>query len=328
MNCVAPNLSVLYNGAMKSSISLVCPVFNEEESLAPLVQTILRVMPKLKQDWELILVDDGSLDGSSSLIDKFAQENTYIKAVHLARNFGQTAALAAGIDQAQGEIIITLDADLQNDPEDIPLLLKKLEETNADVVSGWRKDRQDPRLRSLFSKTANWLIAKTTKTPLHDIGCTLKAYKKTVFENISLYGEMHRFIPALAMIQGFKVVEIPVKHHPRRSGKSKYGLSRTLKVLLDLLTVKFLASYQTKPIYMFGAAGILLLFLGGISGLFVVIRRLFFEGIWLSPMLFIAILLIIVGVQFILMGLIAEIQVRTWYESSGKKGYVLKHPKM
>lgn len=309
---------------MKSSISLVCPVFNEKENLTPLVEAILKVMPKLKRDWELILVDDGSTDGSASLIRNLDKENQHIRAVHLERNFGQTAALAAGIDQAWGNTVITLDADLQNDPEDIPLLLKKMEETNADVVSGWRKERQDPWLRSLFSKTANWLIARTTDTPLHDIGCTLKAYKKAVFENISLYGEMHRFIPALAAIQGFKVVELPVKHHPRQAGKSKYGLSRTLKVLLDLLTVKFLASYQTKPIYMFGAAGIFLLFLGGISGLFVVIRRLFFEGIWLSPMLFIAILLVIVGVQFILMGLIAEIQVRTWYESSGKKSYQMK----
>jgi glycosyltransferase involved in cell wall biosynthesis len=309
---------------VKPSISLVCPVFNEHDNLGPLVQTILKVMPGLKREWELILVDDGSTDGSASLMTTLARENAYIKAVHLTRNFGQTAALAAGFDQAKGEVIITLDADLQNDPEDIPLLLKKLEETNADIVSGWRKDRQDPWLRSLFSRTANWLIAQTTNTPLHDIGCTLKAYKKAVFENISLYGEMHRFIPALAMIQGFKVVEIPVKHHPRQAGKSKYGLSRTLKVLLDLLTVKFLASYQTKPIYMFGAAGFFLLFLGGAAGLFVIIRRLFFEGIWLSPMLFIAILLIIIGVQFILMGLIAEIQIRTWFESSGKKPYQIK----
>ena len=306
---------------MKTSISLVCPVYNEKENLVSLVQIILKVLPKLNREWELILVDDGSTDNSGKLITRIAKENSHIKAIHLTRNFGQTAALAAGIDKAEGEIIITLDADLQNDPQDIPSLLETLNKTKADIVSGWRKDRKDPLLRSLFSKTANWLIARTTGVQLHDIGCTLKAYRRGVFKNLSLYGEMHRFIPALAATQGFKVVEIPVKHHPRQSGQSKYGLSRTLKVFLDLLTVKFLTSYQTKPIYMFGGWGMILLFLGALAGVFVIIRRIFFEGLWISPMLFISILLLIIGVQFILMGLLAEIQIRTWYESSNKKPY-------
>lgn len=309
---------------MATSLSIVVPVYNEEDSLTLLVQKILKVMPTLKRSWELILVNDGSTDNSSKLISRIAKENFHIKAVHLARNFGQTAALAAGIDKAEGEIIITLDADLQNDPQDIPSLLETLNKTKADIVSGWRKDRKDPFLRSLFSEIANRLIARTTGVQLHDIGCTLKAYRKEVFKNLSLYGEMHRFIPALAATQGFKVVEIPVKHHPRQSGQSKYGLSRTLKVFLDLLTVKFLASYQTKPIYMFGGWGMVLLFLGTLAGFFVIIRKVFFEGLWVSPMLFISILLLIIGVQFILMGLLAEIQIRTWFESSNKKPYSIK----
>lgn len=309
---------------MSIELSLIIPVYNEKENLVSLVEEILKVMPTLKKSWELILVDDGSTDGSSELMTRIAQENAYIKAVHLNRNFGQTAALSAGIDNARGKLIITLDADLQNDPNDISLLLKILAESRADIVSGWRKKRRDPWLRSLFSKTANWLIAKITQTKLHDIGCTLKVCRKDIFANMSLYGEMHRFIPALASIQGFKVMEIPVNHRPRQMGQSKYGFSRTLKVFLDLVTVKFLASYQTKPIYMFGGGGMLLLALGFLTGILIAIRHFFFGGIWVSPLLFIMILLLIVGVQFILMGLIAEIQIRTWFESSNKKPYQVK----
>ena len=311
---------------MPNSLSIVIPVYNERDNLIPLTQKILKVMKSLKKSWELILVDDGSTDNGSKLITKIAKEDPHIKAVYLTRNFGQTAALAAGIDQATGDIIITLDADLQNDPQDIPKLLETLKKTKADIVSGWRKNRHDPWLRSLFSKTANKLIAKTTGLQLHDIGCTLKVYKKEVFKNLSLYGEMHRFIPALAAIQGFKIIEIPVKHHPRYAGTSKYNLSRTLKVLLDLLTIKFLASYQTKPIYIFGGSGFLLLLLGGLAGIFVILRKIIFGGVWISPMIFITVLLIIVGIQFILMGLLAEIQIRTWYESSNKKAYIIKNP--
>ncbi|OGD63388.1 hypothetical protein A2160_02815 [Candidatus Beckwithbacteria bacterium RBG_13_42_9] len=309
---------------MKFTVSVVIPVFNEEGNLLELARRLIEILTTLKTSWEIILVDDGSNDKSPIIIDRLAKENKYISALHLTRNFGQTAALAAGIDQAKGDLIITLDADLQNDSADIPLLIDRLDESGADIVSGWRKDRQDPKLRSLFSRAANWLISKTTATHLHDIGCTLKVYRKEVFSNLPLYGEMHRFIPALAIAQGFKVIEVPVKHFPRQSGISKYGFSRTIKVLLDLLTVKFLASFQTKPIYVFGSSGLILVFLGMLSGLFVVIRRLFFDGVWVSPMMFVTILLFIVGVQFILMGFLAEIQIRTWFESSGKKPYQIK----
>lgn len=300
------------------------PVYNEKENLTPLVEQILQAVMPLKTDWELILVDDGSNDGSSKLISQLAQENSHIEALHFSRNYGQTAALAAGVDNAQGEIIVTLDADLQNDPSDIPVLIKTLQETKSDIVSGWRKNRHDPFLRAIFSHAANWLICQTTGLKLHDIGCTLKAYRREVFDDLSLYGEMHRFIPALAVAQGFRVTEIPVKHHPRTKGQSKYGLSRTIKVFLDLLTVKFFGSYQTKPIYVFGGGGLVLLFLGLLAGLFVLIRKILFSGVWVSPMLFITILFFIVGVQFILMGLLAEIQIRTWFESSQKKPYIIK----
>lgn len=309
---------------MNIYLSCVIPVYNEKENLALLAQKILSVLPSLKKTWELILVDDGSNDGSSQVITRLEKENKYIKGIYLTKNFGQTAALAAGIDHALGEIVVTLDADLQNDPADIPKLINTLEEKKVDLVSGWRKNRQDPPLRSFFSKVANILISKITNTKLHDIGCTLKAYRKKALANINLYGEMHRFIPALINMEGYKITEIEVLHHPRKFGQSKYGIMRTVKVILDLITVKFLTSWQTKPIYMFGGSGLFLLFLGFLVSIFIFIRHVFFKGVWVSPMLFIAILLVIVGIQFILMGLIAEIQIRTWYESSGKKGYIIK----
>jgi len=318
---------------MKNQLSIVVPVFNEEKNLELLYKKIKAVISKdrpcraartvLAGDYEIIFVNDGSVDGSQEILEKLALKDKRIRVISFVKNFGQTAALACGFDNASGGIIVTLDSDLQNDPEDIPKLLTKIEE-GYDVVSGWRKNRQDPFLRTLLSNIANSIIAKTTKTNLHDTGCTLKAYKAEFVKDLELYGEMHRFLPSLMANKGAKIAEIETKHYPRKYGKSNYGFSRTFKVLLDLLTVKFFGSFATKPIYVFGGGGLILLFFGFLTSLFVLIRKLFWGGEWVSPMLFIAILLIIVGAQFLLMGLLAEIQIRTYFASTRKPYYKIK----
>jgi glycosyltransferase involved in cell wall biosynthesis len=244
--------------------------------------------------------------------------------ITLTRNFGQTAAFAAGFDTAHGSIIATIDADLQNDPQDILEMIKMMQSSNADIVTGWRKKRNDPFVRSFMSKAANWLILKVMDSPVHDTGCSLRVYRKSVVKNLQLYGEMHRFIPILASLSGDKIVEMEVVHSARQFGESKYGLNRMFKVILDLVTLTFLRGFQTKPIYMFGFMGLWSIFLSVITGIFVVARHFFFGGIWLSPLFIIAIILAVFGIMSILMGLLAEIQVRTWYETSGKKGYVIK----
>lgn len=316
---------------MKSSLSIVIPVFNEEKNIKPLYKKLKTVFAKKDGPWgiprtvlsEIIFINDGSFDNSQQVLEKLAQKDKKVKIISFVKNFGQTAALAAGFKNSGGELIVTLDADLQNDPADIPKLLEKIKK-GYDVVSGWRKNRQDPFLRILLSSIANFLIAKTTKINLHDTGCTLKAYKKDFLKDLELYGEMHRFLPALVAAKGAKIAEIEVSHHPRKFGQSNYGFSRTFKVLLDLLTVKFFGSFATKPIYVFGGTGFILIFLGFLSGLFIIIRKMFFEGEWVSPMLFIAVLLLIVGVQFLLMGLLAEIQIRTYFASTKKPFYKIK----
>ena len=309
---------------MKPYFSVIVPVYNEEGNLEPLFEKIKQSMSSLQKPWEIIFVNDGSIDQSESILKKLAKENTEIQVLNFTRNFGQTAAFAAGIDYAQGEVLITLDADLQNDPEDIQRMFELMQKHKADIVTGWRKNRQDPLFRSLLSKVANGIINNSMHSNIHDLGCSLRLYKKAALQNLKLYGEMHRFIPILAASSGAKIVEMPVLHHPRTSGHSKYGLSRTFKVLLDMITVKFLTNYQTKPIYMFGFAGIVFIGMSFIAGAWVVARRIFFNGEWVSPMLFIMTILFNVGVLCILMGLLAEIQVRTWYESSGKKSYTIK----
>ncbi len=308
-------------------LSIVIPVYNETENLRRLHQEIHMAMnPNASLDWELIYVDDGSQDDSPDVLANLILEDPqHSKAILLRRNFGQTAAIAAGIDHAKGEIIVLMDADLQNDPLDIPRMLEKIQD-GYDVVSGWRQDRKDTFLtRVLPSKIANWLISTVTGVHLHDYGCTLKAYRQEVLTGFRLYGEMHRFIPAYAYSVGARITEIPVRHHPRRFGKTKYGLTRTLKVILDLFTVKFLTSFTNKPIYLFGGAGIILIAVSLAALLFLLIRRIMYSiSVTSSPFFSTSLMVFILGFQSILMGLIAEIQVRTYHESQKKPTYTIR----
>ena len=306
-------------------LSLVVPVYNEEENLPLLFDAIHRVMDALDHTWELILVDDGSRDQSIAVLnDLAAKDPQHVRVVVFRRNFGQTAAIAAGIDYATGDVVILLDADMQNDPTDIPFLLAKLDE-GYDVVSGWRKDRKDTYLtRTLPSNTANWLISTVTGVHLHDYGCTLKAYRRDSLTGFRLYGEMHRFIPVFAHAVGARITEIPVRHHARKFGKAKYGLERTIKVVLDLFTVKFLLDYSRKPIYLFGGAGMTLIIVSTLALFALLIRRVFWGvPVLTSPFFLIAVMFVIMGFQSILMGLIAELQVRTYYESQAKPTYTV-----
>ncbi|MBV6397450.1 MAG: Dodecaprenyl-phosphate galacturonate synthase [Anaerolineales bacterium] len=306
-------------------LSLIVPVYNEEENIPLLFDAIQKALAPLNQTWELILVDDGSRDGSAAALEKlYQQDPLHVRVIELRRNFGQTAAIAAGIDHARGNIIVLLDADLQNDPADIPNLLTKLNE-GYDLVSGWRKNRKDNALtRNLPSHAANWLISAVTGVRLHDYGCTLKAYRRDALEGFKLYGEMHRFIPVFAHSVGARIAEIEVNHHPRRFGKAKYGLERTIKVLLDLFTVKFLLSYSSKPIYLFGGAGLALMFLGLADLLYLFIRRFWGIPAATSPLLVVGVMFAIMGFQSILMGLIAELLARTYHESQQKPTYTIR----
>lgn len=305
------------------NLSLIVPVYNEEKNLPLLIEAIRAALEPLPYTWEVILVDDGSEDSSLQVMTQLAEEHSeLLRVVSFRRNYGQTAAIAAGLDYAKGEIIILLDADLQNDPADIPMLLEKLDE-GYDLVSGWRKRRKDTYLtRTLPSNLANWLISRVTGVPLHDYGCTLKAYRREALEGFRLYGEMHRFIPVFAYSVGARITEVPVNHHPRRFGKAKYGLERTIKVILDLFTVKFLVSYSSKPIYLFGGAGMALISVSSAMLLFLGVRRVLIStSVLLSPIFPLAIMLLIMGFQSVLMGLIAELLVRTYYESQRKPTY-------
>lgn len=307
-------------------ISLVIPVYNEEENLKLLYQKLKETLEPLGKEREIIFVDDGSQDNSPKILDQLARKDPHVKVIHFRRNFGQTAALAAGFDLAQGEIVVTLDADLQNDPADIPKLLGKMEE-GYDVVSGWRKDRKDPYLsRILPSTMANWLISKVTGVKLHDYGCTLKAYRQEVVKELNLYGELHRFLPALASWMGVRIAEIPVTHHPRRFGKSKYGISRTFRVILDLILVQFLLRYSTRPIRIFGGAGLISFVLGLLLGCYLsIIKILFRHPIGNRPLLILSVLLIILGIQLLSLGILGEFLTRIYYEAQNKKPYVIKY---
>lgn len=306
-------------------LSIIVPVYNERENLRPLYQGICEAVSPLSLDWELILVDDGSQDGSLAVLEELAEfDPGHVCVIELRRNFGQTAAIAAGIDHAAGDVIVLMDADLQNDPADIPMMLARLDE-GYDVVSGWRINRQDSFTRRLPSQIANRLISWTTGVNLHDYGCTLKAYRREVLTGFRLYGEMHRFIPAYANSVGARIAELPVRHHPRRYGKAKYGLERTLKVILDLVTVNFLSSYANKPIYLFGGAGaILILFSLAIMVTLFFRRVLFGVEVLSSPFFQMSTMIFIMGFQSILMGLIAEMLVRTYHESQGKRTYTVR----
>jgi len=307
-----------------TKLSIVIPIFNEEENITPLYKELKAVLEGMRTQHEIIFVDDGSVDTSNEVLQRLAQNDKGIKIIQFRKNFGQTAAIAAGVEHAQGEIIVTMDGDGQNDPRDIPRLVEKLAQ-GYDVTSGWRRHRKDPLLNKRFpSALANRLISWLTRVRLHDYGCTLKAYRRDILKDVRLYGEMHRFIPAYASWVGARITELEVTHHPRRHGRSKYGLSRTTSIILDLITFLFLQRYSTKPIRLFGGAGMTLFSLGILTGLFVLYRRIIWGGVWISPMILISFLFITMGVMFILLGLIAEIIIRTYHESQGKPIYVVK----
>src|SRR5215211_409141 len=305
-------------------LSIVVPVYDEEDNVGPLYHALTTALAALGQSYEIIVVDDGSRDDTYQRLVRLAEGDGRFKVIKLRRNFGQTAAMAAGFDHAAADIVIPIDGDLQNDPADIARLLDKLEE-GYDVVSGWRKDRQDNIVRRLPSRIANWLIGRVTGVRLHDYGCTLKAYRADVIAETRLYGEMHRFLPALAYQAGAEITEIPVRHHPRTSGRSKYGLRRTFKVLLDLMTVKFLSVGSTKPSYVFGGSGAILCFVGSLFVLWTAYERLV-NGIYVyrQPSLLVGVFLFTIGFNLILLGLLAELIVRTYHESQAKPSYLIR----
>lgn len=314
--------------AGQPAISLLIPVFNEEENIPRLHEWLVESLTRLGRSFEIIYVDDGSSDRSFALLSEIAVRDSQVRVISFRRNYGQTAAMAAGIRAARGEVFVPMDADLQNDPEDIARLLEKLDE-GFDVVSGWRKSRKDAFLtRTLPSRIANWLISRIGGVPLHDYGCSLKAYRSEVLEGVNLYGEMHRFIPIYASWAGGRVTEIPVTHHPRIAGKSKYGLSRTVKVIFDLITIKFMASYLTKPLYVFGWTGIFAFVVSGLSALLACLMKF---ASWphhadfiQTPLPVLAMIMLVLGLQLFLMGLIAEMGVRTYHESQGKPIYTIR----
>ena len=315
--------------SMKSSehmnlLSVIVPLYNEADNILPLYEKVVGITPLLECDLEMILVNDGSTDGSRAILDDLASRDRRVKVIHFRRNFGQTTAIMAGIDFSSGDVLIPMDGDLQNDPQDIPKLLAKLEE-GYQVCSGWREDRKDHALkRNLPSRIANWLISIISGVHLHDYGCSLKAYRREVIKGVKLYGEMHRFIPIYATWQGARVTEIPVAHYPRIHGKSKYGLERTFKVILDLIVVKFLAQYAQKPIYVFGTFGLFSLFVAFIAALAALYYKIFGDKSFIeTPLPLIFVMAGITGIMCILMGLLAEIIMRTYYESQGKSVYLI-----
>ena len=307
-------------------ISIIVPIFNEQENIPILYGKLVAVMEAENRPFEILFINDGSADDSERILDEIGQKDDRCKIIHFSRNLGQTSALMAGVDYAKGEIIVPIDADLQNDPKDIPLLLQKLEE-GSDVVSGWRQKRKDPSLRRiLLSKFANKLISLVSGVRLNDYGCTLKAYRSSLIKPVRLYGEMHRFIPIYVSWQGGKVTEIPVRHHARIHGKSNYGLDRIFKVILDLIVIQFLAKYNTKPIYVFGAFGIFNFGVALLSFFYAVYLKFVFDVSFIStPLLLLVSLTFIMGTLCILMGLLAEMLVRIYYETQNKPSYLIKN---
>ncbi len=305
-------------------LSIVVPIYNEEKNIRPLYWALKETLDAINKSYEIILVDDGSTDGSIHTLSELKEKDASVVVVSFRKNFGQTAALSAGFDYARGQAIVTMDADLQNDPKDIPLLLEQLKE--YDLVCGWRKERKDPFLsRRLPSYFANALISRVTGIKLHDYGCTLKALKRDVAKNLHLYGQMHRFIPAVASWMGVSITEVAVNHHPRKFGTSKYGPSRTLRVILDLVTVKFLLSFSTNPIQIFGLLGTILSGTGFIISLYLAFTKIFLDQrIGGRPLLLLGVFLIIVGLQLVILGLLAEMLVRIYHESQNKPIYVVK----
>ena len=306
-------------------LSLFLPVLDEEENLRPMHAKIQAALDALGKTAEVIYVDDGSTDKSLEILKEIAAADERVRVISLRRNYGQTAAMSAGIDAAKGQILIPMDADLQNDPADIARLLDKLNE-GYDVVSGWRKNRQDKLVsRKIPSQIANRIISWIGGVPLHDYGCSLKAYRRDVIQDVRLYGEMHRFIPIYASWAGARVAEIPVDHHARTMGKSKYGISRTIKVIFDLITIKFMAEYHTKPLYVFGAFGMIAFVISMVAGVWAIVLKLFYgTSFILTPLPIIAVVMLAISVQFFLMGLLAELLVRTYHESQDKAIYAVR----
>lgn len=306
-------------------LSIVIPIYNERESIEKLYKKLDEALSRMNLKYEVLLIDDGSVDGTFNELLKVHRKNKLFKIIRFRKNFGQTSAISAGFSYAEGEVVITLDADLQNDPQDIPVLLEKLNE-GYDIVSGWRKNRKDKAVTRRFpSIIANKIISKLTGVHLHDYGCTLKAYKKEVVKNINLYGEMHRYIPAIASWMGVKVAEVPVMHHSRRHGKSKYGVSRTIKVILDIITLKFLLSYSQSPIQMFGLLGLFSGMIGFIMTAYLIIMRLFFnQPLADRPLFILSIFMIFIGVQLITIGLLAEVLIRVYHKVQDRSTYVIK----
>jgi len=310
---------------IKPQLSIIIPAYNEEANVFPLFEETTTALRDYPYPYEIIFIDDGSTDRTPHVLHDICQRDSRVKCAIFRNNFGQTAALSAGFDLAQGDLIISMDGDRQNNPADIPLLLHVLNEDH-DLVCGWRKKRKDAFLaRKLPSMIANRLIAWVTGVFIHDYGCTLKAYKKEIIKNIKLYGEMHRFIPAYASWLGAKVTEVEVNHRPRTAGTSKYSILRIFKVILDLITVKFLCDYSTSPIYFFGTFGMVLTGSGFVISIVTLIEK-YYQGVWVhkNPLILLAILLFILGVQFIMIGLLAEILIRTYHESQDKKTYIIK----
>jgi len=306
-------------------VSAIVLVYNEIDSIEPLHRELIGVLEGLGTSFEILYVDDGSRDGSSEKLGQLASRDERVRVVSFRRNFGQTAAVQAGIDHSRGAVLVFLDGDMQNDPHDIPHLLAKVDE-GYDVVSGWRRNRHDAASRVVPSKIANWIIARVTGVPLSDFGCTLKAYRRDVIQGVRLYGEMHRFIPVYASMVGARITELPVNHRPRTYGRSKYSLSRTSRVMLDLITVKLLGSYSTKPMYFFGFAAFALWALAVVFAAIVLLQKLLPPYVYAhnNPLLLLSVVLLIVGVQFILMGLLAELSIRTLHESQSRPTYVVR----
>ncbi len=306
------------------SLSIIIPLYNEEDNILPLHERLVGVLEGIGQAYEIILVNDGSSDKTAERLTKIASKDPKVKVIHLRRNFGQTPAMMAGIDAASGDILIPMDGDLQNDPEDIPKLLAKLHE-GYDCVSGWRKDRQDhPLKRNLPSRMANLLISAISGVHLHDYGCSLKAYRKHIIKDVRLYGEMHRFIPIYACWQGARVTEVGVTHHPRIHGQSKYGMDRTIKVILDLIVVKFLDKFSQKPMYLFGGFGLVALFISFLMFFLMLYLKFFMDKSFIAtPLPLVFTLFFLMGFMSIFMGLIAEILMRTYHESQNKPTYIV-----
>lgn len=303
-------------------LSVVLPVYNEEGNIYLQYEEIIKALKPLNVTYEVIFIDDGSVDSSPDILRDIAKKDRNIKVILFRRNFGQTAAMSAGIDYAAGTIIVFMDSDLQNDPNDIGMLFSKIEE-GYDVVSGWRKKRMDKFLsRKLPSRIANWLIARVTGVRLHDLGCSLKAYRSEILKQVSLYGEMHRFIPVHASWIGAKITEVPVTHHPRQYGQSKYGIKRTFKVILDLITVTFMGKYSTKPIYVFGGTGFIMFMLSILSGAAVIAMKVFlYLPMNRNPLLILTVMLLLLAVLFIQIGILAEILIRIYHEAQNKQPY-------